>query len=104
MLKKVVRTKHGQPRGLVVAVKTGDNEFSVGWSACNLKMDTYNPRLAEIKALGRACSGRYIFNEIVDMPGYMREDYLEMVERGRRYFRRCEFAKERNAQCLTGIF
>lgn len=87
-LVKYVRGKHGQRKGVVVAVK-GDFEdpegtksnFSIGWSALHPN-DRFDRDIGLNIARGRAVKGSN-----TKVPGYVMEDILEMSERASRYFK-----------------
>ena len=58
MIKQYLRYETGQPFGIVIA----DNN-NLGWALCN-PIDKFDKRLGEIKALGRAHSGKDWLTEL----------------------------------------
>lgn len=98
MLKKFVHGKNGEVLGTVVAIKTDENEFGVGWAISKRNAsvrDIPNKSHGLKVAQGRAMSNRHSvdenlqmmpMNEIGDLVAHA---YLEMVGRGSAYYKSC---------------
>ena len=81
-----IRDRKGQLRGAMVASKTGEEEFNVGWSLCNRQEDTFNKKFGVELAYRRAHSG---FDRR-KIPQSIWQNYVDMTWRGAKYFKGCD--------------
>jgi len=80
-IRRYIRNRNGNPRGVLLAVKREDGSVGFGWSLCNRK-DSYNKDFGLNIALGRAVEGSNVTppRPVVKL----REDFLN---RAAKYFR-----------------
>lgn len=88
---RYVKDKHGQRRGIVVAV----DKDKIGWSLCHTqyvefdyveKLDTFDKNFGLNIALARAVSPKRE-NVESSVPNSIRPIYEDMKERAKRYFK-----------------
>ena len=96
MLKHFIHGKNGQLWGTLVALKTDQNEFGIGWAACRTE-DMPTKEMGLRIAQGRAMTPNYFMDEIFRMPDHLVEPYLSMIARSRRYFQNCDLLQEQTA-------
>lgn len=79
---KYVRDRKG-PKGVVLATKTSDGVYRLGWSLCR-KGDKFNKKFGVQIAKGRATAG------CTEFPSSLKSDINEIEERASRYFKDCQ--------------
>lgn len=85
MIKIYTRDKHNQKTGCLVALKNTNDVVGIGFSKC-CKDDKFDKKRATDLAVKRAeliASGK----RSCSVPHSMREDYLNMAERARRFYK-----------------
>lgn len=86
---KYVKNKKGQPIGVVLATKTFDNQFSVGWSLCKINghnADKFDKKFGVQIAAARAKAGY----DLKKIPHTIFNHWAEMTHRGAKYFKDCK--------------
>jgi hypothetical protein len=79
------RDKNNTPRGVLVAVKTGDNgEFNIGYAQCR-KGDRFSKKLGLKIAIGRAYTD--VFNSIDGIPHHLRKMLPRFIQRCEKYYK-----------------
>lgn len=81
---KYVRDNKRNLRGVVVATKVGDKQYSIGWSLCRSE-DTFNKRVGLNIAIGRAKS--QVVHSL--LPKSLYSDFEGVLDRAARYFKGC---------------
>ena len=82
---KYVKNRKGHPVGIVLATKTEDGKFSVGWSLCKTSDDVFNKKFG-IEIAKRRAHANYDLKKI---PHSVYKEWAAMTHRGAKYFKGC---------------
>ena len=86
MIREYIRNEHGQPRGIVVAIRVG-NEVFYGYSLLNVKMDRYNKNVGLTIAANRAFTGEFFLPETPERQDMVIAALKHLQTRAVRYFK-----------------
>lgn len=94
MLMQYIKTEENEPIGCVVAIADeAGGTFSVGWSACNTKLDSFKREESVDRAIDRAeaaLRGRNVFRFPDGRPKYpshIKDALIRFIDRATLYYK-----------------